>query len=65
MRRQPFPAQKRKPGRPATGRDPNVGVRFPPPTLDQIDRICQREKKTRGAVIRELVIEALAARRKA
>jgi metal-responsive CopG/Arc/MetJ family transcriptional regulator len=55
---------KKRGGRPATGKHPNVGVRLPQPISDQIDRVAVREKKPRGAVIRELVIEALAARRK-
>jgi hypothetical protein len=50
---------KRKPGRPATGVDPLVGVRFPISSIAQIDAWAAERKISRSEAIRRLVEIAL------
>ena len=42
-------------GRPATGRDPLVGVRFTPEQIERIDRWAGENGLTRAAAIRQIV----------
>lgn len=46
---------KRKPGRPATGTDPLVGVRFPKALLDQVDAYAKFTGMSRSEAIRYFV----------
>jgi nucleoid-associated protein YgaU len=52
-------AVKPKVGRPATGRDPLVGIRLPQATLDQIDAWALDQKTTRSKTIRGLIDAAI------
>jgi hypothetical protein len=48
--------QKRRRGRPATGRDPAVTARLPQETIDSIDEWARRnDEPTRAQAIRRLV----------
>jgi Ribbon-helix-helix protein, copG family len=49
--------QPKKRGRPATGRDPLVGARFPPPLIETIDAwaAASEQPVTRSEAIRRLV----------
>jgi hypothetical protein len=51
---------KPKVGRPATGRDPLVGVRLPQATLDRIDVWAKANGGGRSKVIRALIDTAIA-----
>ena len=51
--------KQKKRGRPATGRDPIVGVRFPPQTIREIDRVAAAAGEKRSEAIRRLVEQAL------
>lgn len=51
--------ERRKPGRPATGRDPHVPLRLPQRLLDDIDRWRADSGMTRSAAIRHLIMFAL------
>jgi hypothetical protein len=42
-------------GRPPTGKDPIVGVRFPKEDIDQIDAWAKTKNTTRSEAIRRLV----------
>jgi len=54
--------KKRSRGRPATGKDPLVGVRLPPEMIKQIDTWAKREGVTsRSEAIRRLVDQSLVA----
>ena len=54
--------QKRKRGRPATGRDPLVSVRLPREALDAVEAIAAGEGAARSEVLRRAVVEWLARR---
>lgn len=51
---------KRPRGRPATGVDPQVAVRFPPPTLTRIDTFAASHSLDRSKGLRALVEVGLA-----
>ncbi len=55
--------QKRKPGRPATGRDPIVGVRMPPETRKAVEAWAAHQdgKLSLSEALRRLVERGLAA----
>lgn len=46
-------------GRPATGRDPNVGTRLPTELIERIDAWADANGMTRSAAIRALLEAAL------
>jgi hypothetical protein len=52
--------KKRGPGRPATGKDPFIGLRMPPELTAQIDVWAERNAINRSEAIRRLVDKALA-----
>jgi hypothetical protein len=54
--------KQKKRGRPATGTDPAVGLRFPPEHLDAVDRYAEAEGITRSEAIRTAVAEHLKAK---
>jgi Ribbon-helix-helix protein, copG family len=56
--------KKRRPGRPATGKDPFVGVRIPPALIEQIDQWAKRHGGGRSQAIRRLVEMGLNAKAK-
>jgi hypothetical protein len=57
-------AVKPKRGRPATGRDPFVGIRLPAPLIEDIDVWAEKtEAKSRSEAIRRLIEIGLKARR--
>jgi hypothetical protein len=49
----------KKRGRPATGRDPLVGVRIPTELIAEIDAWARRSKITRSEAIRQFIEAAL------
>jgi hypothetical protein len=51
--------RKKRAGRPATGRDPNVGIRIPKKVIVVIDRMAREQHTTRAAIIREIVMKHL------
>jgi hypothetical protein len=51
--------RKRRVGRPATGRDPNVGIRIPKQVIVVIDRMARDQHTTRAAIVREIVMKHL------
>jgi hypothetical protein len=54
--------KRKKRGRPATGTDPLVGVRFPPETIKAIDDWAKREKAgSRSEAVRRMVEQSLVA----
>jgi Arc/MetJ-type ribon-helix-helix transcriptional regulator len=55
--------KKKKRGRPATGTDPAVAVRLPPSVLAEVDGLAAADDASRSDAIRELIEEALAARK--
>ena len=50
---------KKKRGRPATGKDPLVGVRFPLSDIEKIDAWAAENKTTRAGAIRKIVIDKI------
>jgi len=58
--------QPKKRGRPATGKDPLIGARFPPPLIEAIDAwgAASEQPMTRSEAIRRLVEMGLAAKAK-
>jgi hypothetical protein len=52
----------KKRGRPATGVDPFVGLRFPAERIAEIDAWAKRRKLTRSEAIRQMVELALSKR---
>ena len=54
---------KPKRGRPATGKDPFVGVRLPTELISQIDAIAMKSKVTRSEAIRQLLEAGLSKKR--
>jgi hypothetical protein len=57
--------QKKKRGRPATGRDPMVSSRIPTVTVSAVDDWAQRNETTRSDAIRRLVELGLTVKTKA
>jgi Arc/MetJ-type ribon-helix-helix transcriptional regulator len=54
--------KRKKRGRPATGTDPLIGVRFPPETIKAIDDWAKRENAgSRSEAVRRMVDQSLAA----
>jgi hypothetical protein len=56
--------QKKKRGRPSTGRGAMVSSRVPPATVDEIDEWASRNETTRSDAIRRLVELGLKAKGK-
>jgi predicted DNA-binding protein len=52
-------AEKRKPGRPATGQDRTRGVRIDDETWSRVEKAAKDEGTTNSAVIRRAVVEHL------
>lgn len=50
----------KKRGRPATGRDPLVGVRLPPEMIEAVDAWAKERGTTRAGAIRSMIERALA-----
>jgi hypothetical protein len=55
---------KKRIGRPPTGVDPMTSVRVPKSDLDMIDKLARDQQKTRSEIMRQLIAEALDARRR-
>ena len=55
----------KKRGRPATGKDPFVGVRLPPPMIEALDERAEAEGVTRSETMRRLIEAGLKRRPKA
>lgn len=55
--------RKRKPGRPATGTDPLVGVRMSPDIIKTVDAWAKKNEHTRASAIRHFVEQGLKAKR--
>jgi hypothetical protein len=53
--------KRKKRGRPATGTNPLIGVRMPPPTIARLDQWAAENGTTRSETIRRLVEQALSA----
>ena len=51
----------KKRGRPATGRDPLVGVRLPPDVVERIDAWANERGVNRSEAIRAMIVAALEA----
>ncbi len=49
----------KKRGRPPTGRDPSIVVRFPLPIIEAVDEVAKDRDITRSDVIREAVEDAV------
>jgi hypothetical protein len=54
---------KRKPGRPATGKDPLFAVRMPVELMASVEAWAKRDELTRSEAIRRLIELGLKARR--
>ena len=54
--------QKKRRGRPATGRDPAVTARIPNDAIELLDRWAKSEGITRGEAIRQLIEVGLKAK---
>jgi hypothetical protein len=52
----------KKRGRPATGKDPLIGIRAPPELIAKIDRYAEHQALTRSEAIRKLLEHALKAK---
>ena len=52
--------QPKRPGRPATGRDPLIGVRLPPDMIQAIDAWATARAVNRSEAVRRLIAAALA-----
>jgi hypothetical protein len=57
-------ARKKRPGRPATGHDPQYAVRLSKQIVAAIDKIAKETDTGRATVMRQLIIEALEARKR-
>jgi metal-responsive CopG/Arc/MetJ family transcriptional regulator len=55
---------KKRMGRPRTGERPNILTRIDHETLDTIDKLAKQQGVSRAEIIRQLIAEALDARRK-
>jgi hypothetical protein len=55
--------QKKKRGRPATGRGTNVSSRLPPAIVDEVDKWAEKNGATRSLAIRRLVEIGLKAKK--
>ena len=49
----------RPPGRPATGKNAMIGIRWPKPLYDGIEKYAQEQMLDRGAALRQLVTRFL------
>jgi hypothetical protein len=54
---------KKRTGRPPTGHNPNFTVRLPKQLVATIDKIAREENTTRAEIMRQLMTEALEARK--
>src|ERR1700758_5769803 len=54
---------KKRTGRPPTGHDPNFTVRLPKQLVATIDKIAPKENPSRAEIMRQLMTEALEARK--
>lgn len=52
-------AMPKKRGRPPTGRDPSIVVRFPPAIIEAVDEVAKARDITRSDVIRDAVEHAV------
>jgi hypothetical protein len=52
----------KKRGRPATGKDPLIGIRAPEELIAKIDRYAERQALTRSEAVRKLLEHALKAK---
>lgn len=50
---------KKKRGRPATGKDPQIGVRLPPAEIERLDKWAKREGLPRATAARKAIIDRL------
>ena len=57
-------AHLKRPGRPATGHDPQYAVRLSKQIVAAIDKIAKETDTGRATVMRQLIIEALEARKR-
>jgi metal-responsive CopG/Arc/MetJ family transcriptional regulator len=57
-------SEKRPRGRPATGREPTATITIPKQTLATIDKLARQQSTTRSEIMRQLIDEALEARKK-
>jgi Ribbon-helix-helix protein, copG family len=55
---------KRPVGRPATGKEPSATLRLPKQALEHIGKMARDRGVSRSSVMRELILEALEARRR-
>ena len=58
--KQSISVARKKRGRPATGTDPHIGVRFPEELTEQIDTFAKIRELSRSEAIRRLVEMGLA-----
>jgi hypothetical protein len=56
---------KRRPGRPATGKDPLITMRLPQEMIDALDTVAKGEGASRSEIIRRLIEAGLKRRAKA
>ena len=52
--------KKRRPGRPATGRNVMIAIRWQKPLLDGIEKYAQQQMLDRGTALRQIVTRFLA-----
>ena len=50
---------KKKRGRPATGKDPQIGVRLPPSEINRLDNWASATGQTRASAARKAIIDRL------
>jgi metal-responsive CopG/Arc/MetJ family transcriptional regulator len=55
---------KKRVGRPPTGKNPQVIVRLPKQLLSAIEKLARDQAATRSEIMRQLMTEALAARKR-
>jgi predicted transcriptional regulator len=55
---------KKRIGRPPTGQRPNALTRLDPKVIDAIDKLARQQGTTRSEIMRQLINEALAARKR-
>jgi metal-responsive CopG/Arc/MetJ family transcriptional regulator len=51
--------EKKRMGRPPTGRTPIVNLTLPTEILEAVDKIAREEKSTRSAIIRRMVADGV------
>jgi hypothetical protein len=64
MPKSTIPARKKRPGRPATGHDPQYAVRLSKQIIGAIEKLAKETNTRRATVMRQLIIEALEARKR-